>query len=45
MNLKSDDNIERSKDKDIQASLTLNQLGNSDKYWMHISDFSNYVIF
>lgn len=41
----NDDGIEGPKDKDIQASLTLNQPGNSGKYWMRISDFSNYMVF
>lgn len=41
----SDDGIERSKDRDIQVNLTLNQLGISGKYWMHIPDFSNYSVF
>lgn len=33
------------KDRDIQASLTLHKPGNSGKYWMRSSDFSNNMVF
>lgn len=45
MIFKIDNGIEGPKDRDIQASLTLNQPGNLGKYWMYISDFSNYMVF
>lgn len=56
MNFNSDDNIEfvaifkyfsdlRPKNKNIQASLTLNQSGNLGKYSIRILNFSNYIVF